>query len=174
MKLRKPLIITAIALTSLVASGATPASAEDTIATFSLAAAGGLTLTVQAGPMALTNGVSGETVITGSLGLVEVTDENGGTTNWTVSATASAFIGALGLPSSSTAVFYNAGVVTETGTITVADGVATDITGAPANVVMPTSLSGNNGASWTPTLTITMPAGALVDDYTGTVTTSIV
>ena len=82
-----------------------------------------------------------------------------------------AFTGVLG--SSSTAVSYTGGTVLETGTITVADGTATTLTGTAASVVAPSSLSGNNTASWTPQLNVTMPAGALVDDYSGTVTTSI-
>ncbi len=41
------------------------------------------------------------------------------------------------------------------------------------SVMAPTAVSGNNTASWTPTLNVTMPAGALADDYSGTVTTSV-
>jgi hypothetical protein len=40
-------------------------------------------------------------------------------------------------------------------------------------VVAPSSVSGNNTASWNPALAVTMPAGSLADDYSGTVTTSI-
>ena len=169
MKLRKPLIITAIALTSLFAGGATPASADDTVTTFTLNV-GLLTLSVEP-TAALTDGASGDTTINGSLGAVSVTDERGGTAVWTVSASSSAFTGVLG--SSSTVVTYTAGAVTETGTITVLDGTATDITGAPAAVVSPSALSGNNTASWVPDLDVTMPPGALADDYTGTITTSV-
>lgn len=75
--------------------------------------------------------------------------------------------------SSLTAVAYTGGVVAETGIITVADGVSTPLTATPASVVAPMSLSGNNAAAWTPNLAVTMPAGALADDYSGTVTTSV-
>jgi hypothetical protein len=37
-----------------------------------------------------------------------------------------------------------------------------------------TLASGNNTASYTPTLTVSLPATALAGDYEGTVTTSVV
>ncbi len=83
-----------------------------------------------------------------------------------------AFTGLLG--SSSTAVSYSGGVVTETGSITVADGSAVAIGGGAAQVVAPSVLSGINTASWNPTLAVTMPTSALADEYSGAVTTSIV
>jgi len=168
MKLYKPLAVTA-SVTALIIGSALPASADDTGTTFTLTG-GGLTLSVQA-TAALTDSASGTTAISGSLGAVSVTDERGGTAVWDVSAASTAFTGVLG--SSSTAVSYTGGTVTETGTITVADGTSTGMSVTPASVVAPTSLSGNNTASWAPTLNVTMPAGALADDYSGTVTTSI-
>lgn len=170
MNLRKPLAVAAVA-GALVAGSALPASAADTGTTFALTA-GSLTLGVQA-TAALTNAASGTTAITGSLGAVSVTDERGGTVNWNVSGASTAFTGAKVGGSSSTAVSYTGGVVAETGTITVADGAAKTLTGTAVSVVAPTSLSGNNTASWTPQLAVTMPAGALADTYSGTVTTSI-
>lgn len=154
---------------SVVAFLPTAAMADDTATTFSLTG-GSLTLSVQ-GTATLTDAATGTTAITGSLGAVSVTDERGGTANWNVSGASTAFTGVGG--SSSTAVSYTGGAVTETGTITVADGTATALTGVAASVVAPTSLSGNNTAGWSPTLNVTMPAGALADSYSGTVTTSI-
>jgi hypothetical protein len=145
------------------------AMAADTDTTFTLTG-GELTLSVQP-TAALTNAVSGTTSVTGNLGAVSVTDARGGTEAWTASGASTAFTGVGG--SSSTAVSYTGGTVTETGTITVADGTATTLTGVATSVVAPTSLSGNNTAGWSPTLGVTMPAGALADDYSGTVTTSV-
>jgi hypothetical protein len=168
MNLRKHLTIAAAA-TALLAGTALPAAADDTATTFEIIS-GPLAFTVQ--PAAdLGPDASGATAISGSLGLVSVTDARGGTAEWAVSAASTAFAGLLG--SSSTAVSYSGGVVTETGSITVADGSAVAIGGAAAQVVVPSVLSGNNTASWNPTLTVTMPTSALADDYSGTVTTSI-
>lgn len=170
MKIRTPLALGTVASAILLAS-ALPASADNTATTFTLTG-GSLTLAVQ-GTAALTNATSGTTAITGSLGAVTVTDARGGTANWNVSGASTAFTGALTTPSSSTAVSYTGGVVTESGTITVADGAAKTLTTTAVSVVAPTALSGNNTASWTPNLAVTMPAGALADTYSGTVTTSI-
>jgi hypothetical protein len=170
MSIRKPLILGA-SIAALVGGMALPASADDTATTFTLSG-GSLTLSVQ-GTAALTNAATGATAISGNLGAVSVTDNRGGTVNWNVSGASTVFAGALTTPSESTAVSYTGGTVTETGTITVADGTATTLTEVAASVVAPTALSGNNTASWSPVLDVTMPAGALADTYSGTVTTSI-
>lgn len=170
MRLRTPLVVTAVAA-AMIGGACLPAMAApgDTVTTFSLTG-GGLSLTAQTSA-ALTDAATGTTGISGSLGNVSVTDARGGTTIWVTSATSTAFTGDLG--SSSTAVSYTGGTVTEGGTITVADGTAKTLTGTPLSVVAPTAVSGNNTASWNPTLNVTMPAGALADDYSGTVTTSV-
>ena len=166
MKLRTPLAI--VALSAAVLAGmALPAAADDTDTTFTLTG-GDMTLSVQP-TAALTDVATGSTAVSGNLGTVAVTDERGGTVTWSVAAVSTTFTGVRG--STSTAVTYTGGTVAETGTITVADGALTSID-AQAPVVAPTSLSGNNTASWSPTLVVTMPAGALADDYSGTVTTS--
>jgi hypothetical protein len=170
MKLHKPFVIAA-SVAALLVGATLPASADETPTTFTLTG-GALTLSVQA-TAALTDAPSGTTAISGNLGAVSVTDDRGGTVVWDVSAASTAFTGAIAGGSSSTAVSYTGGTVTETGTITVADGTSTAMSVTPASVVAPTALSGNNTASWAPTLAVTMPAGALADDYSGTVTTSI-
>lgn len=171
MKLRTPLAFAVVTVTALIVGISSPASADDTSTTFALTG-GTLTLAV-ATTAALSDAPSGTATIRGNLGLVTVTDERGGSEAWTVSAASTAFTGAIVGGSSSTAVDYTGGVVTETGTITVADGTLTALTGVAASVVAATSLSGNNTASWNPVLDVTMPAGALTDTYSGTVTTSI-
>lgn len=171
MKLRTPLAIAVVTVTGLMVGVASPVSADDTSTTFELTG-GTLALTV-AGTAPLTNAAAGTTDISGNLGTVSVNDGRGGTVNWNVSAASTGFTGAKVGGSSSTAVSYTGGAVTSTGTITVAAGTATTLTGTAVSVVAPTSLSGNNTASWGPLLNVTMPAGALADTYTGVVTTSI-
>lgn len=171
MNLRKHLTIIAAAATAVLAGTALPASAAPTATTFALTG-GALTLSVQPSA-ALTNAATSvdASTITGLLGLTSVNDERGGTASWNVSVISTAFTGPLG--SSSSAVSYTGGVVAETGTITVADGIATGLSAAAAPVISPSAVSGNNTAAWDPSLSVTMPAGALADSYSGTVTTSI-
>lgn len=170
MNLRKHLLLGAT-VAALIGGMALPASADDTITTFSLTG-GTLTLGVGASA-ALTNEASGveANTITGTLGIVSVTDARGGTAGWVTSAASTTFSGTD--LSTSIGVAYTNGVVTETGTNTVAKATALSITSAAA-VATATAVSGNNTASWNPTLDVSMPAGALAGAYTGTVTTSLV
>ena len=170
MNLRKHLILGAT-VAALVGGMALPASAADTATTFSLTG-GVLTLSVGA-TAALTNEASGvdANVITGSLGAVSVTDARGGTTGWVTSAASTTFTGTD--LSVSAGVAYTNGTVTETGISDVAAVTAASIVSV-IPVATATAVSGNNTASWDPTLDVSMPAGALAGDYAGTVTTSLV
>lgn len=170
MNRRKPLVL-GTAVLALVAGAALPASADGTTTTFSLTG-GSLALSVQ-GTAALTNEASGvaANTITGTLCAVSVTAARGGTAGWVTSAVSSTFTGT-GL-SVSDGVAYTNGRVTETGTNTVAAVTGQSIA-TSAGVATATAVSGNNTASWNPTLDVSMPAGARTGAYTGTVTTSIV
>ena len=158
------------ALTIMAAStGTAVAAAGDTTTTFSING-GALSVTVQT-DATLNNAGTGATSISGQLGNVSVTDNRGGTANWSVNATSTAF--SEGLGPDSTAVSYNAGAISETGVSVILDGTDVTLTGTAAKVAGPTAVTGNNTASWNPTLTVTLPGSALAGDYTGTVNTSI-
>lgn len=171
MQLRTLLLILSTA-GALVVGAALPASAADTATTFSLTG-GELTLSVGASA-ALTSEASGvaANVITGTLGEVAVTDARGGTAGWVASAASTTFTGT-GL-SVSSSIAYTNGTVTETGTNTVGAVTSAALTTTAAAVATATGVSGNNTASWNPTLDVSMPAGALAGAYAGTVTTSLV
>jgi hypothetical protein len=163
-------LLLATASSAIALAGALPASADTTTTTFSLTG-GDLTLSVGANA-ALTNEASdvAASTITGTLGAVSVTDARGGTAGWVASAASTTFTGA-GL-SVSDDVAYTNGTVATTGTSSVAGVTAASITSS-APVATATGVSGNNTATWDPTLDVSMPAGALVGAYTGTVTTSL-
>jgi hypothetical protein len=165
----KPLIAAAGAAT-LVLGLAVPASADDTATTFTLTG-GEITLSVSSSAT-LANEASSVTanVITGTLGQVVVTDSRGGTSDWVVTASSTTFTGA-GL-SVSDDVAYSNGTVTTSGTSSVSPVSAASIASVD-DVADATGISGNNTASWNPTLDVSMPAGALAGDYAGTVTTSL-
>jgi hypothetical protein len=170
MNLRKPLIIAATAA-ALLTGTALPASAADTVTTFTLTG-GSLTLAVQP-TAALTDGATsvGTSTIAGSLGASSVTDDRGGIGGWVVSGASTGFTG----PSTaSVSVMYSTLAVVETGTNTVAAADADTVIGSATPLLTATAVSGNNTASWTPGLKVNLPAGALAGAYSGTVTTSIV
>jgi hypothetical protein len=158
------------AILALVPVGsAMAANSGSTTTTFTLV--GGSLDVSPAAAAALTGGASGATSVSGSLGLVSVSDTRGSTAGWVVSAASSTFVDGAG--SVSTGVSYDSGAATaSTGTVTPTSKGPTSI-GTAAPVAEGTAASGNNTASYTPTLTVTLPASALAGAYTGTVTTSI-
>lgn len=174
MKLIKPLAIAALALTGSLGL-ASPASADDTTTTFTLE--GGL-LSVDSQAAASLNigvtgfaGATGVASVSGDLGVTTVTDARGGVVGWTSSAVSTTFVGTGG--SVSTGVNYATNAITPTGVSTMADP-STGSISTIAEVVEALTASGNNTAAWNPTLTVALPADALADTYTGTVTTSVV
>ena len=172
MKIFRTLGTVAVAGTVLAlvpVGSAMAADSGDTTATFTLAG-GSLDVTAAAGA-ALTDGAPGAASVSGSLGAVGVSDTRGSTAGWVMSGASSTFVDGAG--SVSTGVSYNSGAATgSTGTVTPTSTGATSIT-AVAPVAAGTLASGNNTASYTPDLTVALPASALAGDYTGTVTTSV-
>ncbi|QWZ07371.1 hypothetical protein KRR39_18205 [Nocardioides panacis] len=157
-------------LALLPVGSAMAAGSGDTTATFTLA--GGSLDVAPAANAPLTNGAPGAASVTGSLGAVGISDTRGSTAGWVMSAASTTFVDGAG--SVSTGVSYDSGAATgHAGTVTPTTGGPTSIT-AVASVAAGTAASGNNTASYTPTLTVSLPASALAGDYTGTVTTSIV
>jgi hypothetical protein len=154
-----------LAATSLPASAAT----GDTLTTFALAG-GALSIVVQ--PTAvLGGGASGVASVSGPLGVVTVTDIRGSKVAWSAFGTSTTFVDGAGTVS--TGVSYSPGTITTTGTVTMPAGTPTVLTATPAKVAGPTSIRGNNTASWTPTLTVSLPPDALAGAYSGTVNTSV-
>jgi hypothetical protein len=161
----------AVATSALLLAPSAPASAVagDTTTTFALTG-GALNVSVAA-TAALTNGTTSSASVSGQLGTVQVTDARGGTTAWSAFATSTTFTDGAG--SVSTGESYSSGAITTTGTIVILPGTATSLSATAAKVVGPTSVVGNNTASWNPTLTVSLPANALVGTYTGTIHTSV-
>lgn len=121
----------------------------------------------------LTNDASGVSSVSGQLGNVTVTDLRGSTAAWNAKASSTTFATGTGNPTS-TGVTYSSGAITTTGTIViVAQASPTALNGTPAKVAGPTSVVGNNTASWNPTLTVELPSDALAGNYSGTVNTSV-
>lgn len=167
-KLRTIGIIT-VAGALLVLGPVGSATAADTTTTFTLEGGSlGVTAAVSA---PLNNGAPGAPSVTGSLGAVDISDTRGSTAGWVISAASTTFVDGAG--SISTGVSYNSGAATSTGTVTAGSAGVVGLTTVAATVATGTLASGNNTASYTPNLTVSLPADALAGSYSGTVTTSV-
>jgi hypothetical protein len=174
--MRKTLLVAASAAT-LTLGLATPAMAAttgDTTVNFTLTG-GLLSVTVPASATlgsALTGGVA---TPSGALGVVTVADGRGGVAAWTATVTTTSFTSAenIGLPVLPAGVSYAPGSPTaSTGIAIFTPGIAGAI-GATKAAIVTTGVSGNNSLSWNPTITVAVPASAIVGTYSGTITHSV-
>lgn len=160
-------LLGALALPASAATSDTPLTA--TVPT------GTLTITAPTASVGLGSVTPGTTSAPTDLGAVTVTDDRAGTAGWVATASITAFTGTGTTPPSlpATAARYTAPVASVTGTATVAEaGTVTDIS-APATVQTASAVTGNNTATWSPTLQIVAPSDALADTYTATITHSV-
>lgn len=159
-------------------AGTCPASTTcPTTVTFAVTAPDGLTITVPDGPVSLGGNPPGSQ-ITGQLGLVTVSDQRAAlTATWTATVSATNFTTGGGTPSEtipSGDVLYWSGLATATtGTGTFVPGQPTAASAVTLDssrtAFSKTTGSGNNSASWNPTLIINVPDQAVAGTYTGTV-----
>jgi hypothetical protein len=170
----RALVVATIA--GLLTFGVTmPALADPTTATVTVTG-GALAMTVpaDAGSLGSTaNKVSGS-VISGPLGQVQVLDARSALagSGWIVSVISTAFTPSSGPTIAASLVGYTAGAITQTGTATYTANNPTNLTGvAPA--VTATEITGDNSATWNPTIKVTIPGGTVVGTYSGTITQSI-
>lgn len=120
------------------------------------------------------------TAITGALGSTVVTDQRGGLVGWNAKITGTtAFTdGATTIPVTA-AKAWVPGVVSSTGVVTATAGTfisqATGLalTGAAQNLVTATAVVGNNTATFTPSIAVSIPSNATAGDYTGAVTQTV-
>jgi len=158
------------AMLSLVAL-APAAHAGPTTTTFTLT---GGSLSISSPATAnLGSAAAGALTLTGSLGQNTVTDTRGALLGWTASVISTDFAGPSETTVSAASASYAPGTVSKTGTVTALPGA-----GAPMLVSQPavvaTAVIGNNTASWTPNVTVTLlQAQSLAGTYTATVTHSV-
>ena len=175
--MRRSLPFTAIA-TAALALGliATPASAETTSATLAVTG-GALSITVPADAGSLgtrANSVGGGT-ISGPLGEVQVNDARSAAagSGWVASVISTAFTPPSGPAIAASAVGYTAGVIVQVGTATYTANDPANLTGvAPA--VTATGITGDNSATWNPTIHVAVPGGMAANVYSATITHSVV
>lgn len=169
-------LLLAVAAAGLATVGlAAPAAAAPTTATITITA-GGLSITVPAAAGnlgTLTNSVDGGTV-SGALGTVQVDDARSAAagSGWVVSAISTAFTPPAGPAIAASAVRYVAGTITKVGTATYTANNPLDLTGVSAAVTA-SGITGDNRATWNPTIAVTIPGGYAAGVYSATITQSV-
>jgi hypothetical protein len=143
------------------------------------------TITIQGGALTITvptdagnlgtraNTVSAGT-ITGALGQVQVSDARSAAagSGWVASVISTAFTPPAGPAIAASAVSYTAGPITKVGTATYTANDPLDLNGV-APVVTATGITGDNSATWNPTITVTVPGGMAAGVYSATITHSV-
>ena len=174
MRTRSLLVLLAAGLLSL--GVALPASADTTTA--SVTVTGG-TLTISAPAAAgslgsLANSVSGGT-ISGTLGQVQVNDARSAAagSGWVASVISTAFTPSAGPTIAASFVSYTAGTITKVGTATYTANNPGNLTGVSAAVTA-TGITGDNSATWTPTINVAVPGGTVATTYSAIITHSVV
>ena len=89
------------------------------------------------------------------------------------SAISTAFTPPAGPAIAASLVSYNAGTITKVGTATYTANNPAALTGV-APVVTATGITGNNSATWNPTITVHVAGGTAAGVYSATITHSVV
>jgi hypothetical protein len=150
----------------LPVGASTPASFTLTAGTLSISApTAGVSLGTQ---VASTT----SSTMSGSLGAVVVSDQRGGSTTWTASVISTAFTPTAGPADPAINVSYSAGPIVASGpVVATASPTVTDLTGV---VPVVTGVStGISTATWSPTISILVPANFAPGVYTATITSSV-
>jgi hypothetical protein len=152
-------------LTALPAGSATPA-------TFDLVA-GTLSISTPTASVSLGSQVSSITssVMSGPLGVVNVSDQRGGATTWVVSVISTAFTPPAGPADPASNVSYAAGTITASAGVVATPVAGVNLTGV-TTVVNGTS-TGVSSASWNPTISVVVPANFAPGVYAATITHSV-
>ena len=146
--------------------------------TASVTVTGG-TLTISAPAAAgslgsIANSVGGGT-ISGPLGQVQVNDARSAAagSGWVASVISTAFTPPAGPAIAASVVGYTAGTITKVGTATYTANNPTNLTGVSAAVTA-TGITGDNSATWNPTINVAVPGGTVAAVYSATITHSVV
>ncbi len=168
------------ALGAFVATGGA-AQASDTSTSFTLTAAGGLSVSAPASK-SLGSVATNAGTVSAQLGATTVTDLRGALgASWTATVVASDFTTGAATADETIGkanVSYWSGAATATtGTAVFVPGQLTNLLAAVIDSAQTafsaTGTVGNNSATWNPTVTITVPADSVVGSYAGTITHSV-
>jgi hypothetical protein len=112
--------------------------------------------------------------ISGPLGVVQVNDARSAAagSGWVATVISSAFTPPAGPAIAASAVGYAAGAITKVGTATYTANDPVDLTGVVAAVTA-TGITGDNSATWDPTISVAVPGGMEAGVYSATITHSV-
>ena len=176
MRMRRLLLATAAGLLTLTI--ASPAWADSGVSTATVTVTTGsllISVPTDAGNLGTrANTVLGGT-ISGTLGQVQVSDARGAAagSGWVTSVISSAFTPPTGTAIAASAVSYTAGTITKVGTATYTADDPGALTGVSAAVTA-TGITGDNSATWNPTIHVAVPGGMAAAIYSATITHSVV
>jgi hypothetical protein len=173
--MRKRTLLVSLATGLLLLGLALPASADTTTATVTVTG-GALSISAPttAGSLgSIVNTVAGGT-ISGSLGQVQVNDARSPAagSGWVASVISTAFTPSAGPTIAASRVGYTAGTITKVGTATYTANDPANLTGASAAVTA-TGITGDNSATWNPTINVAVPGGTVATTYSATITHSV-
>ena len=175
MKKRGLFVTAAAGLLALPLALPASAATGDTTATITISG-GALTISAPVASANLgtrVNTVGGGT-ISGALGQVQVSDARSAAagSGWVASVIASAFTPPAGPAIAASAVGYTTGAITKVGTATYTANDPASLVGvSPA--VTATGITGDNSATWNPTINVAVPGGMAAGVYLATVTHSV-
>ncbi len=152
-----------------------------TLSTSSFATTGAtsMTLSVTSGsltintPSAMDFGTAiGAMTVTAEMGIVTVTDTRGAGNGWTASVISTALTPATGPTIAASLIGYKAGSIVHTN---ISSSVAHDQTNLEGVVDVVTAIASSwpNTATWTPSISISVPVGLASGTYVGTITHSV-
>jgi hypothetical protein len=183
MKSRRLFISTGAGILTLATAGmltvgtTAPASAAPGDTTASITLTGGflsISVPTSAGNLGSQANTVGGGTISGPLGSVQVSDARlaAAGSGWVASVISTAFTPPSGPAIPASAVSYTAGTITKVGTATYTANDPGNLTGvSPA--VTATGITGDNSATWNPTINIAVPGGFAAGVYSATITHSV-
>jgi hypothetical protein len=170
-------VVVAAAAGMLALGAALPVAADAAVTPVVVTVSGGtLSITAPVASVLLGNQVdtvAGGTV-SGLLGPVQVLDARSAAagSGWIATVISTALTPTAGPTIGAALIGYTAGSITKVGTATFYANNPPDLTGVAAAVTA-SGITGNNSASWIPTINVAVPGGTVAGVYTGTITHSV-
>lgn len=175
-RIRLPLLLAAAGIA--VIGPSTSASADTsggTAATMTILGGSlSITVPVDAGNLGTAANTVLGTTISGQLGIVQVDDARSAIagSGWVVTVISTAFTPSAGPAIAASAVSSVAGAITKVGTATYTADDPAALTAVVAAVTA-TGITGDNSATWNPTISIAVPGGMAAAVYSATITHSV-